>query len=63
MHFLAYDLIRALLWQAAQEHGRPLHRLSFAGTLQRFAAVAVVPYLCLCAGTVRGVTMYRLRLS
>ena len=61
MHFLAYDLIRALMWQAAQEHDRPLHRLSFAGTMQRFQVVA--PYLCLFAGTPRSVTMYRLLLS
>lgn len=61
MHFLAYDLIRALLWQAAQEHARPLHRLSFAGTMQRFQVMA--PYLCLFAGTAQAVTMYQLLLS
>jgi hypothetical protein len=61
MHFLAYDLIRALMWQAAQEHGRPLHRLSFAGTMQRFQVIA--PYLCLFRGTAQGVTMYQLLLS
>jgi len=58
LHFLAYDLIRALMWQAAQEHGRPLHRLSFAGTMQRFQAIA--PYLCLFRGTARATEMYQL---
>jgi hypothetical protein len=61
MHFLAYDLIRALMWQAAQEHGRPLHRLSFAGTMQRFQGIA--PFLCLFRGRAHAVTMYRLLLS
>ncbi len=61
MHFLAYDLIRALMWQAAQEHGRPLHRLSFAGTMRRFEVIA--PYLCLFAGTAHGAAMCRLLLS
>jgi hypothetical protein len=61
MHFLAYDLIRALMWQAAQEHGRPLHRLSFAGTMQRFQVIA--PYLCLFRGTARATEMYQLLLS
>jgi hypothetical protein len=61
MHFLAYDLIRALMWHAAQEHGRPLHRLSFAGTMQRFQPIA--PYLCLFRGTTRATELYRLLLS
>ena len=61
MHFLAYDLIRALMWQAAQEHGRPLHRLSFAGTMEHFHAVA--PYLCLFSGTPQAATLYQLLLS
>jgi hypothetical protein len=61
MHFLAYDLIRALMWQAAQEHGRPLHRLSFAGTMEHFHAVA--PYLCLFSGTAQAATLYQLLLS
>ena len=43
MHLLAYDLIRALMWQAAREHGRPLHRLSFAGTMQRFRSDRPLP--------------------
>jgi len=35
MHVVAYNLIRYLMWLAAREHGRDLHRLSFTGTLQR----------------------------
>ena len=61
MHFLAYDLIRALMWQAAREHDRPLHRLSFAGTVQRFQVIA--PYLCLFGRTGQSVTMYQWLLS
>ncbi len=61
LHFLAYNLIRALMWQAAQTYHQPLHRLSFAGTLQRFHAVA--PYLCLSAGTPQAVSLYQLLLS
>lgn len=61
MHFLAYNLIRALMWQAAQEHGRPLHRLSFAGTMQRLQVIA--PYLCLFAGTPKATRLYKLLLS
>ncbi len=38
MHLLAYNLIRFLMWQAAQRHGRDLHRLSFTGTLHRLRA-------------------------
>ena len=61
MHFLAYNLIRALMWQAAAEHDQPLHRLSFAGTLQRFEAVA--PYLWLLAGTPKAAMLYQWLLS
>jgi hypothetical protein len=61
MHFLAYNLIRALMWQAAAEHGRPLHRLSFAGTMQRFDVVA--PYLWLFADTPKAALLYQLLLS
>jgi len=43
MHLLAYNLIRGLMWQAAEVHDRPLHRLSFAGTVGRLRAVE--PYL------------------
>ncbi len=49
------------MWHAAQEHGRPLHRLSFAGTLQHLQAIA--PYLWLCAGTPQAARLYRLLLS
>jgi len=43
---LAYNLIRLLMWQAAQAHGVDAHRLSFAGTQQR--VLAALPYLALC---------------
>lgn len=42
MHLLAYNLIRCLMWQAARRHGRDLHRLSFAGTVDRLNAI--LPY-------------------
>jgi len=61
MHFIAYNLVRALMWQAAREHGRPLHRLSFAGTVQRLHAVA--PYLWLFAGTSRAIQLHTWLLS
>jgi hypothetical protein len=61
MHFIAYNLIRALMWQAAQEHARPLHRLSFAGTVQRLQAVA--PYLWLFAGTLKAIQLHTWLLS
>jgi hypothetical protein len=35
MHLIMYNLIRLLMWQAAREHGRDLHCLSFTGTLHR----------------------------
>lgn len=35
MHLVVYNLIRLLMWHAAREHDRPLHRLSFTGTLHR----------------------------
>lgn len=35
MHAMAYNVIRLLMWQAARDHGRDLHRLSFTGTLHR----------------------------
>ena len=38
MHLLAYNLIRLLMWQAAERHGCTLHRLSFTGTLHRLRA-------------------------
>jgi hypothetical protein len=43
---LAYNLIRWLMWQAAQIHGVDVRRLSFAGTQQR--VLAALPYLALC---------------
>jgi hypothetical protein len=46
---------------AAEEHDRPLHRLSFAGTMQRFHAAA--PYLRLFSGTPKGRRLYQLLLS
>jgi hypothetical protein len=61
LHFVVYDLIRALMWQAADECNRPLHCLSFAGTMQRFDAIA--PYLYLFAGTAKGIRLYQLLLS
>ena len=61
MHFIAYNLIRALMWQAAQEHARPLHRLSFAGTVQRLQAVA--PCLWLFAGTPKAIQLHTWLLS
>lgn len=38
VHLLVYNLIRLLMWHAAVEHGRDLHRLSFTGTLHRIRA-------------------------
>jgi IS4 transposase len=38
MHLVAYNLIRLLMWRAAAQHGRDLHRLSFTGTLHRWRA-------------------------
>jgi Transposase DDE domain len=61
MHLLAYNLIRTLMWQAAQKHGRPLHRLSFAGAVQHLNALA--PYLWLYAGTDRSGVLYGLLLE
>ena len=61
MHLLAYNLIRALLWQASQAHGRPLHRLSFAGAVQRLNVMA--PYLWLFAGTRRATQLYAILLE
>ncbi len=52
MHLLAYNLIRQLMVSAAVAHGRNLHRLSFAGTIQHVDAV--LPYLQLYVGTPRG---------
>lgn len=51
MHLLAYNLIRQLMVLAASEHGRDLHRLSFAGSVQHIDAL--LPYLHLYAETPR----------
>jgi len=48
MHLLAYNLIRLLMWRAAAEHGRDLHRLSFTGTLHRLRSAW--PMLALLSG-------------
>ncbi len=40
LHLLAYNLIRLLMWRAAREHDRDLHRLSFTGTLHRVRQTA-----------------------
>lgn len=61
MHLLAYNLIRALMGQAAQKHGRPLHCLSFVGTVQHLNALA--PYLWLFAGTNQSDVLYALLLE
>jgi hypothetical protein len=39
VHMLAYNLIRLLMWRAAREHDRDLHRLSFTGTLHRLRKI------------------------
>jgi hypothetical protein len=60
MHLLAYNLIRCLMWQAAQAHGRNLHRLSFAGSVDRLNAIT--PYLWLYQGTAQARRLYELLL-
>jgi len=61
MHLLVYNLIRALMWQAAIEHSCPLHRLSYAGTVQHINAA--IPYLWLLAETEKALCLYRLLLE
>jgi hypothetical protein len=61
MHFLAYNLIRVLMWQASRIHHRPLHRLSFAGTVQRFEVIC--PYLLLFSGPQHITVLCKLLLS
>jgi len=61
MHLLAYNLIRCLMWEAATRHGRPLHRLSFAGTLDRLNILE--PYLQLLEGSRRAEQLYQLLLG
>ena len=48
VHLLVYNLIRLLMWHAAVQHGRDLHRLSFTGTLHRVRAV--LPMMAMAAG-------------
>jgi len=60
MHVVAYNLIRALMWQAAETYHRPVHRLSFSGTMQRFEVMA--PYLYLFCGTAKALKLYQLLL-
>jgi hypothetical protein len=61
MHFLAYNLIRVLMWQASRIHRRPLHRLSFASTVQRFEVIC--PYLLLFSGSQHITVLCKLLLS
>jgi hypothetical protein len=61
MHMLAYNILRALMWQAAAKHGRDLHRLSFAGTVDRLNAL--MPYLWLFQGTHKARTLFALLLQ
>jgi hypothetical protein len=60
MHLLAYNLLRTLMWQAAVTRGRDLHRLSFAGTVDRLNAL--LPYLWLYQGTPHALRLYQLLL-
>ena len=60
MHLLAYNLIRALMWQAAARHARPLHRLSFAGTVDRLNSLE--PYMWLYEGSEHAEGLYDLLL-
>jgi hypothetical protein len=59
-HLLAYNLIRCLMWQAAAQHGRPLHRLSLAGTVDRLNALD--PYLQILQGSDLAKRLYDLLL-
>ena len=60
MHLLAYNMVRSVMWQAAWRHSRPLHRLSFAGTMDRLNALE--PYLQPHAGGDRAERLYALLL-
>ena len=60
MHLLAYNVIRGLMWQAAATHGRPLHRLSLAGTIGHLNALE--PYFYLYARTDRAARLHELLL-
>ena len=48
MVLMGCNLIRRLMVQAAARPGRPLHRLSFAGAVDRLKALP--PYLCSTTG-------------
>jgi hypothetical protein len=61
MHLLTYNLIRCLMWQAASKHGRPLHRLSFAGTVDPLNTLE--PYLQFFERSDRTEQLYQLLLS
>jgi hypothetical protein len=61
MHLLVYNLIRVLIWQASEAYCQPLHRLSFAGTLQRVNVV--LSYLWLFSGTQKAVLLYQCLLN
>lgn len=52
MHLLAYNLIRALMYQASETHHRFLHQISFAGTIQRVDVF--LPYLWLFRRSPKG---------
>jgi len=60
MHLLAYNLIRCMMWQAAEAHGRNLHRLSFAGSVDRLNSMT--PYLWLFEGSDKARRLYELLL-
>jgi hypothetical protein len=61
MHLLAYNLIRYMMWQAASKNDRPLHRLSFASTVDRLNTME--PYLQLYEGSDRAEQLHQLLLS
>jgi len=51
---------RGLMWDAAATHGRPLHRLSLAGTIGHLNALE--PFVHLYEGTGRAVRLHELLL-
>jgi len=56
-----FNLITFLRTFLSTEDDRPLHRLSFAETMQHFHAAT--PYLCLFAGTPKARILYKSLLS
>jgi hypothetical protein len=60
MHLIVYNLIRLLMWNAAREHGRDLHRLSFTGTLHRLRDV--FPLMLQAKGRAEGLRLIALLL-